>query len=194
MRRRRRVTLFSLTVVLAGCGLGELDDYPPLTVWDNFRIIADGQAYRSAQLDSTTLELVIEQYGIRTIINLRGEDDDALWYKRERTVAAEHGVTLVDIPMSAGRLPPRASLLRLYDTYRSAEYPILIHCKGGADRTGAAAAIWRMVMQGAPREIAALELSPLYGHFAAAQPAMDRLVQIFEPRREWIETEYPAAP
>lgn len=177
---------------LAGCGLGEADDSAPLTIFDNFRVIADGQAYRSAQLDAESLNLVIRDYGIRTVVNLRGENAKFLWYQRERAAAAENGVKLVDIRMSANALPSRENLLLLYDTLKNAEPPILIHCKSGSDRTGAAAAIWRMVRQGAPREIAAGELSVLEAHLPGAYPAMDRLVNMFQPRRTWIEQEYPA--
>lgn len=188
---RQRLPL-SACLLLCACGMGELDDFPPLTILDNFHVIEDGQAYRSAQMDATSLRLVIGQYGIRTIVNLRGENEQYLWYQRERAVAEETGVELVNTPMSADSLPSRENLLLLYDTFTTAEHPILIHCQGGADRTGAAAAIWRMVVQGTAREAAALELSPLYGHFQARYPEMDRLVRIFQPDREWIDSDYPA--
>lgn len=177
-------------VALCGCGMGELDNYAPLTLFDNFRVIADDRAYRSAQLDAESLRLVFDTYGIKTVINLRGENEDALWYRNERAAAAEAGVRLVDVRMSAGSLPSREALLLLYDTYQTAEYPILIHCQSGADRTGAAAAIWRMAVAGESRELARQELSPLYGHFAGRYPAMDELVRVFEPDREWIANAY----
>lgn len=173
-----------------GCGLGELDNSAPLTITDNFRIIEDGRAYRSAQLDAKSFRLVIEDYGIRSIVNLRGENEDMLWYQQEKAVARELGVAHVDIAMSAHELPSREKLLKLYETFQTAEHPILIHCKAGADRSGAAAAIWRMVVNNDPKSVAQRELSPLYGHFSAQTPEMDELVELFEPSRAWIETEY----
>ncbi len=189
--RSPTLCIASVLTVLAGCGIGDQDGFAPLTVFDNFRIIADGQAYRSAQLDAESLRLVIDTYGIRTIVNLRGENDGSDWYDAEHAVADEAGVTMVDVPMSASELPTRDALLLLYDTYQTAEYPILIHCKGGADRTGAAAAIWRMVVLGDSREVAMSELSPLYGHLEEAHPEMDQLVEMFQPDRDWIANEYP---
>ncbi len=187
---QRRARIAWLWLVLAGCGLGQYDDYAPLTVFDNFRTIEADRAYRSAQLDAETLRLVIDLYGIRTIVNLRGENEEERWYQNEREVAAETGAKLVDIGMSANSLPSRDALLKLYDTYESAQYPLLIHCQAGSDRTGAAAAIWRMVVRGESRDAALAELSPLYGHFEAVHPEMDQLVRMFEPDRSWIERDY----
>ena len=183
--------LLCVCLLLVGCGLGELDDFAPLMPTDNFRVIEFGQAYRSAQLDAESFRLVIDVLGIQTVINLRGENEDELWYQQEQAAVAGSGATLVDIRTSASQLPSRENLLLLYDTFLETEYPILIHCQAGADRAGAAAAIWRMVVLGEPRELAALQLSPLYGHFVFVHPQMDYLVAIFEPDRDWIENEYP---
>jgi len=188
----RKRPLLIACLLLAGCGLGDLDGFAWLRPTDNFHVIAPGQAYRSAQLDGESFRLVLELFDIRTVVNLRGQNEDDLWYQNEKAVTAEAGVTLVDIAMSAQSLPSRETLLLLYDTLTTAEHPILIHCRAGADRTGAASAIWRMVVLGDSRQAAQTELSPLYGHFEAATPQMDHLVRIFEPDRAWIENEYPA--
>ena len=191
-RRRYKRWLLSGCVALAGCGLGEVDGFAWLRPTDNFHAIAPDQAYRSAQLDGESFRLVFAVFGIRTVVNLRGANPDELWYQNEQAAAQEYGVTLADVGMSAQSLPSRETLLLLYDTLTTAEHPILIHCQAGADRTGAAAAIWRMVVQGDSREAAQAELSPLYGHFEFATPQMDQLVRIFEPDRDWIVNEYPA--
>lgn len=191
----KRARLAALTLLLAtplGCGWEGFTGIVPLTFFDNFYAIAAGQAYRSAQLDGETLRIILRDYEIRTVVNLRGEHEDEGWYRREKAACDELGVTLVDIRMSASTLPPRDTLLLLYDTFLTAEHPILIHCQAGADRTGAASAIWRMVVGGNERAAAAEELSPCYGHFEAVHPEMDELVRIFKPDREWIENEYPA--
>ena len=191
MNPLRRVLLILLPLAaLVGCGWDGLDGYAPLWVFDNFHTIEPDQAYRSAQLDEPTLRGVLEDYGIRTVINLRGENQHMPWYRWESAICAELDVELVDIRMSASTLPPRDALLQLYDTFQAAEYPILIHCRSGADRTGSASAIWRMVVRGDDRAAAAAELSPCYGHFIGINPAMDELVRIFQPDRDWIEHGY----
>jgi protein tyrosine/serine phosphatase len=180
-----------LVLVSLGCGSGLYDDFAPLTPVDNFHVVEPGRLYRSAQLDPTTLELLVDVFEIRTVVNLRGENPDEAWYENEREVLEAQGVELVDVRMSATALPAREELLKLYDTFLTAEEPILIHCRAGADRTGAAAAIWRMVVLGDSREDAARELCVCYGHFEAFTPAMDELVRIFQPDRAWIQEEYP---
>lgn len=192
MGRTGKLVLVLSGFWIAGCGLGEADNYAPLTPTDNFRVIKADRAYRSAQLDAASLRLVIDEYEIKTVINLRGENESDYWYQQERAVTQETGVTLADVRMSANAMPSRETLLLLYDTLTTAEHPVLIHCKSGADRTGAASAIWRMVVNDEPKSDAQRELSPLYGHFITATPEMDRLVNLFQPSRDWILNEYPA--
>jgi protein tyrosine/serine phosphatase len=182
--------LLAGAALLAGCGLAATDGFAWLRPTDNFHAVKAGQAYRSGQLDGESFKLVFDVFGIRTVINLRGENPDEQWYQQEVAATLEKGVTLVNIPMSAKSLPSRETLLAIYDTIITSEHPVLIHCQAGADRTGAVSAIWRMVVPGEPREAAQTELSPWYGHFEAVNPMMDELVRIFEPDRDWILNDY----
>ena len=107
----------------------------------NFHEILPGQFYRSAQLTPGELNQRISQYGIRTVVNLRGTQDNPGWYDDERRVAASRGVELVDFPMSSSqRLSPERALA-LLELMRNAPKPILVHCLAGADRTGLASVI-----------------------------------------------------
>jgi len=175
--------------VLAGTGCVALCGFEPgWPFWANLHAIEPGMAYRSAQLDPILLEQVLDVYGIKTVINLRGAHPGEPWWDAEKDVCDRLGVVLVNIPMSADELPSREALLDLYNTFLDAEYPILIHCRGGADRTGAASAIWRMTVLGEERSTAMQELSICYGHVDAI--AMDYLAEIFQPDEDWILNEY----
>ena len=98
---------------------------------------------------------------------------------------------MIDVRMTAYELPDAKTLTALYDAIKSAQEPVLFHCKSGADRTSLASAVWRMMTLGETRAEAAQELSIAYGHFRAATPAMDQLVEMFVPDRKWIRKEYP---
>lgn len=163
---------------------------PPGSFPFNFHTVAEGLVYRSAQPTPEGLLTAFDRLGVRTVVNLRGESPGESWWEREHETCEAAGVAIVDIRMSAQALPPRETLLELYDTLLRAEYPILIHCQGGADRTGAAAAIWRMVVLGESNRDAKAELSPEFFHFEPFAPAMDRLVEVFVPDRNWIADVY----
>lgn len=130
----------------------------------NFHEITAGKAYRSAQLNKTQLEHFIKKYGIKSIINLRGPKRGAKWYDDEIAVCEQNGIIHFDLRMSATRQPKTEEIKTLIEIFRIAPQPVLIHCKDGADRSGLAAAIWKVVMDGEPDWMARKQLSIIYGH------------------------------
>ena len=184
--------LLSTTLACVLLIVGSCPCTSPIVVGEtlaNFHIVAPGQAYRSAQPDAAGLENVISQLGIQTVVNLRGHNPGKYWYDAELQVCQAMGVTLADHPMSAHSLPSGELLAAIIDTLQGAEYPILIHCAGGADRSGAIAAIYRMLILGHEKSDALSELSPFYLHFRDYAPCMDKLAELYEPTDEWL-TEY----
>jgi len=143
----------------------------------NVHQIGTSEVYRSAQLSASGFESVIKDHNIKTVINLRGAQQNSGWYDAERATSAKRGVTYIDLPLSANEEPDDAKLDHLISTMRDAEKPLLIHCEGGADRSGLAAALYRRVINGETHEKAAEELSFRYGHFpwlTSRTGAMDR--------------------
>jgi len=143
----------------------------------NVHQIGTSEVYRSAQLSASGFESVIKDHNIKTVINLRGAQQNSDWYDAERATSAKRGVTYIDLPLSANEVPDDAKLDHLIATMRDAEKPLLIHCEGGADRSGLAAALYRRVINGETYEKAAEELSFRYGHFpwlTSRTGAMDR--------------------
>lgn len=159
---------------------------------DNFHAVEAGRLYRSAQLSPETLQSAIGAFGIRTVVNLRGANATADWYRRERDACETAGVSLVDIRLRADECPTRENLLLLFDTFENSAEPLLIHCAAGADRTGAAAAIWRMCMLGDSATSASDELSFRYGHLSWYDSTLDFLITVFQPDKNWIENDFGA--
>ncbi|MFD2181689.1 tyrosine-protein phosphatase [Rhodoplanes azumiensis] len=170
---RRRV-LVALLVLAPGLSAGGWALFLSLT--GNIHAISPGVAYRSAQLDSSQLAETIDRFGIRAVINLRGDNAGEPWYADERAVAAQHGARHYDIGMYAKSEPPPETLKRVLEVLRVAPRPLLIHCYGGADRSGLVAAIYKHFVEGEPVDEAERQLSFLYGHFPwiGGTDAMDK--------------------
>lgn len=164
----------------------------PLTALDNFYPIVEGRAYRGAQVRSETLEYFVRRYGIKTVINLRGSNPHADWYQREKADCDRLGLKMIDVRLSASDLPTPESLGALLNAFERENEPLLMHCRGGADRSGMAAALWRRVMLEEDAETAGRQLSFLYGHLRKVHPEMFDMVKMFVPSREWVEREFPA--
>lgn len=121
------------------------------------------RAWRSAQPAPRDIRALAE-LGIRTIVNLRGKRQCGS-YTLERAACERYGIVLVDFHMRSHRAPPRDHLKAALDLFERIEYPMLMHCKSGADRTGLMSVLYCLVKLGEPLSQAMRQLSPRYGHF-----------------------------
>ena len=129
----------------------------------NLAVVASGLVIRSAQ-PTTQLADWARRYQLKSVVNLRGGGPGDWWYGNEIKSAKESGIAYYDLPLSATRRPTRRELLQLIDLLETCSYPLLIHCKSGADRTGLASALYRMVRRGEPPEAALSSFSIEFGH------------------------------
>jgi tyrosine-protein phosphatase SIW14 len=106
-------------------------------------MITDG-LYRGAQPERTGFEY-LKKSGIKTIINLRIEND-------EESMVRELGMNYVHIPVNDMKVwskIPQAAIESYFKVLSDpSNYPIFFHCRRGADRTGAMAGFYRIVVQG----------------------------------------------
>jgi len=107
--------------------------------------------YRGAQPTAQGL-VRIRDMGVKTVINVRGGDDD-------RETLARLGLGGEHIPMSA--FDPRdADVVRFLRIVTLDDHtPALVHCQHGADRTGLLCAMYRVVVQGWSRQDAIAEMT-----------------------------------
>ncbi|MHB1861538.1 MAG: dual specificity protein phosphatase family protein [Gemmatimonadaceae bacterium] len=136
-----------------------------LQLTGNVHVVDQGQLYRSAQLNQREFERVISKYGIKSIVNLRGAHPSDTWYVDEVGVAKARAVTHYDIGISAEHIVTPAQIASILAVLRAAPKPILIHCQGGADRSGLVAALYEAVIEGKSVDEADGQLSLRYGHF-----------------------------
>jgi len=143
----------------------------------NFHVVEEGALYRSAQLGESAFRDRIKEYGIRTIVNLRGENSQMDWYVDEMKASESAGIAHIDFAISAVRDLTDAQLDKLAAILKNAPRPILVHCQSGSDRTGLASAIFEHVIAKKSASEAASQLSFRYGHFpwlGNRTAAMDR--------------------
>lgn len=161
-RQRKMVGKILMAILLIALFLGMRLWY--LEEQGNFHPITPGEAYRSAQMDRDELEYYIRKYGIHSIINLRGGHRGEPWYEEEMSVSRELGVRHFDLKLRPAENPSSRRVTELLELYYTAPRPVLIHCRAGADRTGLAAALWKVVIDGADVGVARKQFSIVYGH------------------------------
>lgn len=147
---------------------------------DNLRVIVPGEAYRAGLMSTNALARCVERYGIKSILNLRGEGKSWEWYGREVETSKRLNVAHYDFGISARQELTDSELAKLVQILREAPKPILIHCDGGADRSALASAIYLCAIAGKTPEEAERELSPWNGHLPILWPkviAMDNSFQ-----------------
>jgi tyrosine-protein phosphatase SIW14 len=105
----------------------------------NFHQVSE-QLYRGAQPDRDGF-LELEKLGIKTVVNLRLTSSD-------RKLLAGTALVPVDIPAEPWDLEEPDVLAFLRVVSDPARVPVFVHCSHGADRTGAMAASYRVVVQG----------------------------------------------
>jgi len=156
----------------------------------NFHTVERGKLYRMAQPSVEQIDGFHGEYKIRTIINLRGANPDRKEYVAEKKAADFWSIDLVDIGMSAQRLPHRADLIKLLDTFKTAKRPILMHCRAGVDRTGEASAIYKMEYMGVSKEEALKQLRIWpYGHVKWKFPAKRYFIKLYQGEK-WAREVY----
>lgn len=149
----------AVVIALAGGWAG----YLRLT--GNFHAVDEGILYRSGQLSEAQFVSHIREKGIRSVLNLRGNNAGSAWYDEEMEASTAAGIRHVDYPISARRDLTDRQVSEIVSLLRDLPRPILVHCEGGADRSGLVSAIYEFLFQRQPPEEAAEQLSFRFGHF-----------------------------
>ena len=142
----------------------------------NFHVVSEGKVYRSGQVRQGKLVQYIQDYKIKSVLNLRGRNENSEWWKKEVSACVLLGVKYYDLSLSSKKEPTSEQFQNLLEILKKAPKPLLVHCEGGANRTGLASAIYLYYFEGYPKETAQRQLSFIYGHIPLLQPevrAMD---------------------
>src|ERR1700677_2913658 len=122
-----------LSLSLAGLPAASIFDVPGVP---NFHQV-DEHVYRGAQPNGQGFD-GLAKIGIKTVIDLRGE--------RSEEAEVEHaGMHYVRLPWSGYKAPADSQITAVLSLLNdNAAWPVFVHCKRGADRTGTAIACYRI--------------------------------------------------
>lgn len=184
IRTRRRQRRLGILLGLSIAGIGALWVFRGPIFWGNFDVVDPGRVYRSAQ-PGKRIEQTIESHELATILNLRGGSFRDAFYRREVQVCERSGVDFYDLHLGATRRPTRLELLQVIELLERCRYPLLIHCKSGADRTGLVSALYRMVQLGDEPAEAIEEFSLAHAHIPLFGP--EKLHKPILEYSDWLQ-------
>jgi protein tyrosine/serine phosphatase len=135
--------------------------------------------------------------GVRTVVSLRG---GVLFgsYPLEIDACDRLGLRFERFVLRSRALPTVEELHRTRDFLAAIEYPVVFHCKSGADRAGIMSALYLIMVEGASPKDAAGQLSLRYGHLKTGPTGvldlfMDQAIAA-EARGvafwDWVDREY----
>lgn len=164
--------------------------------WNNWAAVVPGRLYRSNHPTPMRLGALVRRFGIRTIINLRG-DKPCGSTTLTHDAAARLGVAHIYAPFESRGAPHRDRILRLAEIFRGMDEPALIHCKSGADRAGLAAGLF-ILLNGGTAEQALAQLSWRFLHFSHSRTGvLDAFFHTYAheaegriPFLDWVRDEY----
>ncbi len=185
--------------------LGPVFDYFDMLFFDHgiFRVIYLNKyeiskgVFRSSQPAPHQIRSLAKQ-GIRTIVNLRGPRECGS-YRLEEKYCKKYGINLINFKMHSRAAPALQVIKEAENLFATIEYPMLMHCKSGADRAGIASVLHMLLHQKKPIEVAKKQLSLKYGHIKQADTGvLDFFFDCFHDAQkatnisfyDWLETKY----
>jgi len=131
--------------------------------WDlatyNFGTVQADRIYRSGQMPARSLAKSLRAHQIKTVLNLRGSNTRDAWYRDEVAATNHELATQIDVAMSSCVWMSREQLGALIDALDSLEYPVLIHCAWGSERTGLVSAFAELLRPGSTLDDARAQFS-----------------------------------
>ena len=111
------------------------------------------------------------EMGIKTNINLRGDSPKG-FYLLEKEACEKHGITMIDFRVYSRDTHTREKIRAAKELFESIEYPAVMHCKSGADRTGIMGVLYRHFRMGDTIEEAMEQLKFKYLHVKQGKTGM----------------------
>jgi protein tyrosine/serine phosphatase len=160
-----------VAALLCGAGLLAQDSGLP-----NFKIVND-RILRGGQPSDDGFKKLAER-GVKTVVDLRWVNEHSIPHEKE--IVEADGMRFISVPMkglSAPSLEQMTKVLGILEDSNS--WPVFIHCRRGADRTGTVLACYRISHDHWQNQ-KALEEAKTYG-LSSFERAMRGFIQHFQP-------------
>lgn len=155
----------------------------------NFEVVDPNKVFRSAQLTEGEIKELIEKYQLKTVLSLRGPTDKTFWYEDQTISLKQMGLNYVYLGMSDDFYPDEKQVRQILEVLKNGPFPLLIHCRSGADRTGLVSALYKKYFMLSSNDEIQEQLSFKYWHLKYFKPAMDAFLQKSKSL-DWLKTEY----
>eukprot|EP00913_Durusdinium_trenchii_P005871 g5483.t1 len=152
----------------------------------NFGVVREGQLYRAGVLTPRAFQKIVHEHGVRTVVDLGANHPGSPGELREQSALDALGVERVSLRLFGdAQGDPNEYVRALRVMTDSQRGPVLVHCAAGAQRTGAAVAFYRMLIEGTSLDDAMAEAQQ-YRHDPQDNPHLrEMLVKLHE--RCWIQ-------
>ena len=157
--------------------------------------------YRENQPSPERIEVFAKE-GIKTILNLRGPSPKG-FYLLEKEACEKHGITLINFRVYSRDVHTAEKIKAARDVFESLEYPAVMHCKSGADRTGFMGVLYRhfhmgdTIEQALARELTLKKLHVRQGKTGMLDFFFEDYLRYAEKNDmsfiDWVETAYEPA-
>jgi protein tyrosine/serine phosphatase len=155
------------------------------------------KAWRTSQPTPAVIRAMATR-GVKTVINLRGERNCGA-YRLETKACKAAGLGLESFIVRSRDAPEASAILGAKALFETVQFPILIHCKSGADRVGLMSALYLIFCEGVPVEEAQKQLHWRFGHFRQSDTGiLDRFFDLYVEHNRvqpidfiaWVQTVY----
>jgi protein tyrosine phosphatase (PTP) superfamily phosphohydrolase (DUF442 family) len=155
------------------------------------------RAWRSAQPTPYQIKALARR-GLRTVVSLRGGQSFGS-LPLEAEACREAGVNFETFVMRSREIPKVEEIRAMKALFARLEYPVLFHCKSGADRAGMMAALYLILHEGRTVAEARRQLHLRFGHVRHGKTGvLGAFFDAYErdhpdgavPLADWVESRY----
>lgn len=137
----------------------------------NLHVVEKDKVYRTGKLKPEDFARVVDELGIKSLLRVICLNRRNRQYFRELgEICDQRGIKAFNVSLQHNHVPPKDRLRKILDVFDTAEYPLLIMCWRGADRSGLTSALYKMSRNYPRKEVEGeLKLFP-YGHLWLLHP------------------------